>query len=119
MSDDQAAPRLVLDAEASFLLLMARRTLNFVKKAQADGETYHDLRPRTDLQCGYAVKMTFEPGPAGVLRPVVAVSRASVHHVIEYTAEGRLRVAAEVLGDSATPLDQGDDVQTFCLTKDK
>ncbi|MBA2706808.1 MAG: hypothetical protein H0U59_03270, partial [Gemmatimonadaceae bacterium] len=53
---------LVLPAEASFLLLIARRVLNFQRKAEAEGETYHDMQAMTDLQCGYAARMRFEKG---------------------------------------------------------
>ena len=111
--------RLVLDAEASFLLLTARRTLNFVKKAAAEGEEYHDLQPLQDLQCGYAAKLRFMTGPAGQLRPTVVVARASVHHAIAYSAEGRMQVASEILGGPAHALDDSlTDKQTFCLKKD-
>lgn len=111
--------RLVLDAEASYLLLLARRTLNFVKKAAAEGEEYHDLQPLQDLQCGYAAKLRFTTGPAGQLRPTVGVARASVHHAIAYSPEGRLQVAAEILGGPAHALDAiPTDIQTFCLKKD-
>lgn len=111
--------RLVLDAEASFLLLTARRTLNFVKKATADGETYHDLQPMQDLQCGYAAKLRFEPGPAGHLRAVVTVGPASVHHAIAYSKGGREQVASEILGGPSFALDDGNVKQRFCLIKDK
>lgn len=110
---------MVMDAEASYLLLTARRTLNFVKKAAEQGEEYHDLQPLQDLQCGYAAKLRFTTGPAGQLRPTVVVGRASVHHAIEYTTEGRTQVASEILGGPAHALDDSlMDKQTFCLKKD-
>lgn len=109
---------MVLDAEASYLLLTARRTLNFVKKAAAEGEEYHDLQPLQDLQCGYAAKLRFTPGPAGQLRPTVVIAPASVHHAIAYSAEGRMQVASEILGGPAHALDNSTDRQTFCLKKD-
>lgn len=109
---------MVLESEASYLLLTARRTLNFVKKAAAEGEEYHDLQRPQDLKCGYAAKLRFMPGPAGQLRPVVVVSRASVHHAIIYTPESRLQVASEILGGPAHALDDATDKQTFCLKKD-
>jgi len=110
---------MVMDAEASYLLLMARRTLNFVKKAAEQGEEYHDIQPMQDLQCGYAAKLRFTPGPSGQLRPTVVIGRASVHHAINFTEAGALQVATEILGGPAKPLDgMPTGRQTFCLTKD-
>ena len=114
-----AAPRLVLDAEASYLLLLGRRTLNFIQKADAAGEVYHDLQPLQDLQCGYAAKLRIMKGPSGQLRPTVTVGRASVHHATTYSSEGRRQVASEILGGPAHALDDSlTDKQTFCLKKD-
>ena len=110
-----SAAKLVSDVEASYLLLTARRTLNFVKKAAEDGEEYHDLQPLVDLQCGYAAKLRFKKGPAGLIRPVVTVDKASVHHVVDYTEEGRLQVASEIMGGPVVKLDD----ETYCLKKDK
>lgn len=109
----------IADAEAAYLTLCARRVLSFQRKAEEAGSEYTDLQPLTDLQCGYAAKIRFNKGPAGQYRPEVVVARASVHHAIEYSAAGRLEVAAKLLGGSASPLDEGADRQTFCLTKDK
>lgn len=114
MADTDPA-RLVLEAEASYLLLLARRVLNFIKKADDEGEEYHDLQPLVNLQCGYAARLRFEKGPAGQYRPVVTIGLASVHHAINYGAEGYLRVASEILGGPAAKLEE----QRYCLAKDK
>lgn len=119
--DEAPSVRAVLDAEASYLLLTARRTLNFVKKAAEAGDEYHDLQPLQDLQCGYAAKLRFTMGPAGQLRPTVVVGRASVHHAIAFSPEGRMQVASEILGGPAHRLDDTStttDRETFCLKKD-
>lgn len=111
---------LVQGAEASFILLTARRVLNFQKKAEAQGETYNDLQPMVDLQCGYAAKMRFEKSPSGEYRPQMVVGRASVHHAVVYSSESRLQVASEILGGPAVRIsEQGTDKETFCLEKDK
>ena len=111
---------LVQGAEASFLLLTARRVLNFQKKAEAQGETYHDLQPMVDLQCGYAAKMRFEKGPSGEYRSLVIVGPASVHHAVAYSPDGCQQVASEILGGPAVAVpDLFIGKQTFCLEKDK
>jgi hypothetical protein len=108
----------IADAEAAFLTLRARRVLNFQRKAEAEGNEYHDLQPLTDLQCGYAAKMRFNKGPSGQYRPEVIVARSSKHHAVAYDAEGRLAVASKILGGPAVALDDKEEHQTFCLAKD-
>lgn len=59
----------VQDAEPVFLSLVAKRVLNYQRKAEEKNEIYNDLQPLTQLQCGYAAKLRFVKGPAGQLRP--------------------------------------------------
>lgn len=59
------ARRITLEAEAAFLLLVARKVLRAKRAAAAEGEPYFDVSKRAPLQCGAAAKMVFEESPAG------------------------------------------------------
>ncbi len=113
-------PRKVSDAEAAFLLLVARRILNYQRKAEADGEQYHDLQPLTDLPCGFAAKLRFETGPGGQYRPTLLLGPASVHPIVDTSLPVATQVAAEILGGPAHY--EGDDDKgrkKFILARDK
>lgn len=112
--------RKVLDAEAAFLLLMARRVLNFQRKAEAQGEEYHDLAAPTDLQCGFAAKLKFVKGLAGQYQPEVILGPASVHPIVDTSLPVAVEVASEILGGPAYYCgDTPEGRQRFCLEKDK
>jgi hypothetical protein len=59
------------NAERQFLLLVARRVLNFRREASARGEAYTDLSPFTRLACGVRAKLRFEDAPGGYKMIVV------------------------------------------------
>lgn len=110
----------IADAEAAFLTLCARRVLGFQRKAEALGETYHDIQPMTDLQCGYAAKLRFLPGPGGQYRPELLLGPASRQPNVDQSLPAALNVAAQVLGGPAYY--HGDDEQglrRFTLEKDR
>lgn len=111
--------RKVTDAEAAFLLLVARRVLNYQRKAEEAGEEYHDMQPLTDLSCGFAAKLRFHKGSAGQYRPEVLLGPASVHPIVDTSLPIALGVATEILGGPARYL--GDNPQgrrRFVLERD-
>jgi hypothetical protein len=112
--------RKVTDAEAAFLLLTARRTLNFQRKAEAAGEEYHDLQALTDLPCGFAAKLRFGKGPGGQYRPELLLGAASVHPIVDTSLPVATQVASEILGGA--PYYLGDDEngrKRFILERDR
>lgn len=111
---------MVTDAEAAFLLLVARRILNFQKKAEDAGEEYHDLQPLTDLPCGFAAKLRFRKGPGGQHRPEVLLGPASKHPIVDTSLPVAAQVAAEVLGGPAFYLGDDDNGRyRFVLERDR
>lgn len=117
--------RKVLDAEAAYLLLVARRVLNFQRKAEERGEEYHDLTAPTDLQCGFSAKLKFIKSEAGQYHPEVILGPASVHPIVDSSQESATAVAAEILGGPAymrrafVPDGSPHTHRCFCLEKDK
>jgi hypothetical protein len=64
--------RIVTEAEAAFLAMIARRTLRFQREAEARGEKYHDITQPHPLTCGHSAKLIVEPVAHGY-EPVVVV----------------------------------------------
>ena len=55
----------VSNPERQYLILAARRTLNWAKKAADCGEEYHDIQAPVPLACGHRAKLRFVPEPGG------------------------------------------------------
>jgi hypothetical protein len=112
--------RKVTDAEAAFLLLVARRVLNYQRKAEAEGEQYHDLQPLTDLPCGFAAKLRFETGPGGQYRPFLLLGPASVHPIVDTSLPVATQVAKEILGGPPHYVGSDDrGIKRFILERDR
>lgn len=69
--------------EAAYLLLLARRALNFAKEAKERGEEYHDLTPFTRLQCGLKARLHFVEQLNGAAPVVELVCTAHTHSPAE------------------------------------
>ena len=55
----------VSNPERQYLVLAARRTLNWVKQAADRGEEYHDIQAPIPLACGHRAKLRFVAEPGG------------------------------------------------------
>jgi len=85
--------RITLEAEAAFLLMVARRILNHQRAAEADGETYHDLSQPGTLQCGAKAKMRFLKTGSGYAPELEVYPQDHKH-----TPDICEKIAAELLG---------------------
>ena len=53
------------EAEKAYLLMLARRILNFQREAAERGEEYHDVGSDAMLECGASARMRFVPCGTG------------------------------------------------------
>jgi hypothetical protein len=53
------------EAENAYLLLVARRVLQFQREAEERGEVYHDMSSDVVLNNGLSARLRFHPCPGG------------------------------------------------------
>lgn len=90
------------EAENAYLLLVARRVLNFQREAEERGETYHDMESDVVLNDGTSARLRFVSCPGGY-EPRLWLNGPCL------TKEAALRPIAErILGG---PVEEADDVE--------
>ena len=86
------APRITLESEAAFLLLVARRVLNFRRAAEKNGEVFVDMSKPNALKCGIKAKMSFETTGSGY-QPVLFIQEEPIVGLEQAT-----QAATELMG---------------------
>lgn len=100
----------LLFGEAAYLMMLARRTLNY-QKAEEHGEEYHDMIPFTRLHCGVGARLRFVK-QLETFVPVVEVK----YQPNQGNAEEACKIATEIAGTPMT-LSLYDPNSAYTLTK--